>query len=100
MSNLNRTTEIFARIAEVQALTRTAASPLPKPTLYDHIKKGLLPPPIKLSIRSAVWIIAEIEAVNRARIAGKSNEQIRELVTALVAARSESIPTSTDEVAA
>lgn len=31
-------------------------------TLYDHIKKGILPKPIKLG-RTSVWIREEIDAV-------------------------------------
>jgi len=40
-------------------------------------------PPVKLGERCAAWPLHEIAAINAARIAGKSDEEIRELVTQL-----------------
>lgn len=40
-------------------------------------------PPVKLGERCAAWPAHEVAAINTARIAGKSDEQIRELVTQL-----------------
>lgn len=56
-------------------------------TAYDRIKKGLLPPPISIGGTNSGWPDNEIDAVNAARIAGKSDDEIRELVKSLVAAR-------------
>ena len=59
-----------------------------KPTsIYGQVKVGLFPPPIKLTSRSSAWVEQEVAEVNRARIAGKSDDEIRALVTRLVAAR-------------
>jgi prophage regulatory protein len=56
-------------------------------TVYGEVKKGTFPPPIKLTSRSSAWVEYEVAEVNRARIAGKSAEEIRALVSRLVAAR-------------
>jgi len=53
---------------------------------YADIKSGLLPPPVKRG-RSSMWPEDEIALVNAARIAGKSDDEIRRLVAFLVAAR-------------
>jgi prophage regulatory protein len=56
-------------------------------TVYDQVKHGLLPRPIKLTQRSSAWPEDEIAAVVAARIAGKSDAEIRSLVKSLMAAR-------------
>ncbi len=55
--------------------------------IYAKIKAGLLPPPIKMGSRISAWIESEVDAVVAARIAGKSDDEIRQLVKDLVAAR-------------
>ena len=57
-------------------------------THYQHIANGLWPPPVRIGSRSVGWPEHECEAVIAARIGGKSDDEIRSLVTALVAARS------------
>ncbi|MFZ2336375.1 MAG: AlpA family phage regulatory protein [Sideroxyarcus sp.] len=52
-------------------------------TLYLRIKQRLMTPPVKLGERCAAWPAHEVAAINTARIAGKSDEEIRELVTQL-----------------
>jgi len=52
-------------------------------TVYLRIKQGLMPPPVKLGERSSAWPNYEISAINAARIAQKSNDEIRELVAHL-----------------
>lgn len=52
-------------------------------TLYLRIKQQLMTPPVKLGERCAAWPAHEVAAINTARIAGKSDEEIRELVTQL-----------------
>ena len=54
---------------------------------YVKIGKGTFPPPVKIGPRSVGWPDYEIDAINSARIAGKSDDEIRALVIALVAAR-------------
>jgi prophage regulatory protein len=56
-------------------------------TRYDRIKKRLFPTAVKLGPRSVGWPESEVAAINAARIAGKSDEQIRALVLKLEAAR-------------
>jgi prophage regulatory protein len=55
--------------------------------VYDDMQAGLWPRPIKLSTRCARWVASEVVAINQARIAGQGDDQIRELVKRLVAAR-------------
>ena len=56
-------------------------------THYNRINNGTMVPPVRLGENSVAWPEHEIQAVNAARIAGKSDEEIRQLVTKLVADR-------------
>jgi len=56
-------------------------------TVYRKIKDGLFPAPVKSGVRAAAWPATEVAAVNAARIAGRSDDEIRTLVRHLVAAR-------------
>ena len=56
-------------------------------TIYLRISQGLWPKPISLGPRAVGWPDEEITAINTARIAGKSDDEIRALVTKLEAAR-------------
>jgi prophage regulatory protein len=47
----------------------------------------LFPKPIKLSARAAGWPLHEIDALVAARVAGRSDNEIRALVTRLEASR-------------
>ena len=58
-------------------------------SIYSLINKGLWPKPVKINVRSVGWPDGEILAINAARIAGQSDDQIRELVQRLHAKRSE-----------
>ena len=60
-----------------------AQYPLPPSTLYDHVKKSLFPKPIKCGERISAWISDEVTAVISARIAGKSEAEIKALVLSL-----------------
>jgi prophage regulatory protein len=51
---------------------------------YEKVKKGLLPPPFKLGQRACALMDTEITAINRARAAGDSDDEIRALVVKLV----------------
>ena len=55
--------------------------------IYDLIKKGELVGPIKIGERAVAWIESEIDVINAARIAGKSSDEIRELVETLTTSR-------------
>lgn len=56
-------------------------------SFYDDIERELFPPPVSLGARSVGWPESEVDAIVRARIAGKSDEEIRQLVADLVARR-------------
>lgn len=58
-----------------------------KSSRYRAIKRGLLPPGVRLGTRSVGWPADEILAVNAAKIRGDSDDQIREIVAALIEAR-------------
>lgn len=60
-----------------------------KSTLYTRIKEGLIVPPISLGGTSVAWPEHELQAILRAMCAGKSPDEIKQLVTELVAKRSE-----------
>lgn len=58
-------------------------------SLYSRISDGLFPHPINLGGRAVAWPEYEVAAINDARVAGKSNEEIYRLVQELEAARKE-----------
>ena len=60
---------------------------LARSTVYLRIKQGLLTKPISIGPRCVGWPQAEIEAINAARIAEKSDEEVRTLVAELQANR-------------
>lgn len=56
-------------------------------SVYVRVNQGMLTKPVKLGARAAAWPADEIEAINRARLAGKTNDEIRALVNELHAKR-------------
>ena len=54
---------------------------------YLDIQQGLFTHPVSIGARAVGWPSDEVAALNAARIAGKTDEQIRALVVALEAAR-------------
>ncbi len=56
-------------------------------TIYLRIAQGLWTKPVSLGARSVGWPASEVAALNAARIAGKPDFAIRELVTKLENAR-------------
>jgi prophage regulatory protein len=70
------------RMSEVQALTG-----LSKSSLYARVMQGTWPRPIKIGARASAWLESEVAALNAARIRGASEEEIKLLVSALVAQR-------------
>lgn len=56
-------------------------------THYLDIQQGLFPHPVAIGARAVGWPEHEVAAVNDARIAGRSDDEIRELVARLEAAR-------------
>jgi prophage regulatory protein len=60
---------------------------LSRSTLYLRIANGVFPHPVSLGGRAVGWPADEVVALNAARIAGKPDAEIRELVTMLEVAR-------------
>lgn len=60
-------------------------------TLYADISRGTFVPPVKLGARSVGWPSSEVYAINAARIAGKSDAEIKQLVADLVARRKDAM---------
>jgi len=61
-------------------------------SVYNSIRAGLFTNGVFIGQRAKGWPDYEAESITRARIAGQSDEQIRELVKALHAKRSELLP--------
>ena len=58
-------------------------SGLSRSTIYQRIAEGLWTKPVSLGARAVGWPSDEVEAINSARIAGKTDEEIRTLVVKL-----------------
>ncbi len=55
--------------------------------LYLDIREGLMTPSLRLSRKLSAWPSHEVDALNRAEIAGATPEEIRALVCQLVEQR-------------
>jgi prophage regulatory protein len=64
-----------------------AQSGYSRSTIYLRMSQGLWTKPVSLGARAVAWPAGDVDALNAARIAGKSDEQIRALVLRLEAAR-------------
>ena len=64
--------------------TRTGLS---RSTIYLLISEGCFPKPVSLGARAVGWPDSEVDALNVARIAGKTDDEVRALVVELEAAR-------------
>ena len=58
-------------------------------SIYNAIRAGLFPVGIKIGQRARGWPANEVAAINAARIAGKSEEDLKALVARLYAKRLE-----------
>jgi prophage regulatory protein len=56
---------------------------------YNDVKQGLFTDPVQLGLRAVGWPDDEVAALNAARISGKTDAQIRELVETLHTKRKE-----------
>ena len=56
-------------------------------SIYTAIKRGLFVRPVSIGERSVGWPDYEVRAINQARIAGQTDEQIKALVSRLHAQR-------------
>ena len=64
-----------------------AESGYSRSTIYLRISQGLWPPGVSLGARAVGWPAGEVMALNAARIASKTDAEIRALVAKLQAAR-------------
>ncbi len=62
-------------------------SGLSRSTIYLRIAQGLWTKPVSLGARAVGWPSGEVAAINAARIAGKTDEEVRALVEKLEMAR-------------
>ena len=69
-----------------KVLDRTGDS---RSTLYQRIAEGLFPPPVRAGRRASMWPDYEVDLVLRARVAGRSELELRGLVARLIARRAE-----------
>lgn len=76
------TSHTILRRRQVEAQTGYSRS-----TVYLRIAQGLLPRPIALGPRAVGWPASEVAALNVARIAGKSEAELRCIVKRLMTAR-------------
>lgn len=83
------------RLRELNAVLGQSSS-----TTYRAISDRLLPRPIELGPNRKGWTRYEAEAMNRAKIAGKSPDEIRALVAALESARHALATKSSSEIRA
>ncbi|HKB59527.1 MAG TPA: AlpA family phage regulatory protein [Gallionellaceae bacterium] len=67
-----------------QVLDLTATS---RTTHYSNIKTGLMTAPVPLGVHSVAWPEHEISQLIAARIAGKSDEEIRQIVRDMMSKR-------------
>ena len=63
------------------------ATGLSRSTIYLRIMHGVITHPVSLGGRAVGWPAHEVAALNAARIAGKSEAEIRDLVVKLEADR-------------
>ena len=78
MAQFSHSTLAILRRKQVQAESGYSRS-----TIYLRIAQGLWPKPVSLGARAVGWPAGEVSAVNAARIAGKSDDEIRALVASL-----------------
>lgn len=76
------TTIVFYRRPAVSKITGKART-----TLYRNIQEGLFPKPVQIGGDRVAWPSNEIEALNKARMANKTDDEIRAMIIDLEAAR-------------
>lgn len=60
---------------------------LSRSTIYLRISQGLWTKPVSLGGRAVGWPLTDIVTLNAARIAGKTNAEMRQLVSSLETGR-------------
>ena len=77
--------QTYSQLLRIALLSKQTA--MAKSSIYAAMAKGEFPHPIKLGERMVAWLQSEVTAIINARIAGKSNDEIKALVIELEAAR-------------
>ena len=76
----------------VRERERRQLTGIPTSSWYEFVRDGLAPSGVRLGGHYAVaWPQSELAALNAARIAGRSDDEIRALVKRLVAARANAL---------
>lgn len=65
--------------------------PISTSAIYDRIKLGIFPPNISLGGKAVAWIEEEVHTVINEMVMGATKDELRQLVTKLVAERTELI---------
>lgn len=86
MAYTNQETVTILRRRQVEEITGFSRS-----TLYLRIQQGTFSKPVKIGPRASGWPSIEVTALNAARIAGKTDEEIHALVVTLEADRKKAI---------
>ena len=76
-------------ITFLKKTTVLSANACCKSQLHLLINKGLYTPPVSIGDRAVAWPSNEVESLIKARIAGKTHDEIRLLVKELIAKRTE-----------
>ncbi len=82
---LNNNQQNYSQLLRLALVSKQTA--MPKSSVYAAIAKGLFTHPIKIGERMSAWLQSEVTAIVNARIAGKSNDEIKALVLKLEAER-------------
>ena len=75
-------TSVILRIRAIMLRSGVSRS-----TIYLRISQGLWTPPVNLGPRASGWPDYECDSLNAARISGKTDDEIRDLVIKLKSAR-------------
>jgi prophage regulatory protein len=66
-------------------------SGLSRSTIYLRVSQGLWTKPVSLGVRAVGWPSDEVAALNAARISGKTDDEVRDLVAELESARKDAM---------
>ena len=82
--------ETYAAVQMLRCKSVLSRAGMGRSTLYTLVSEGLFTKPVRItSKKAAAWPSNEVDDINAARIAGKSDADIRELVIRLHAKRTE-----------
>jgi prophage regulatory protein len=70
-----------SKLLRIKSITQQTGNS--RSTIYLRQLQGLWPKPVRLGPRMVAWPASEVQAINDARIAGKTDVEIKELVKTL-----------------